>query len=41
MGEEGGFTIQSNIDHKSLDLIIADISGQPLTHGLQKIVTFC
>lgn len=41
MGEEGEFTIQSNIEHKVLDSIINDISGQPLTNGLQKIVAFC
>lgn len=40
-GEEGIFSISSNIDHKTLDSIIADLSGQPLSAGLQKLAAFC
>lgn len=40
-GEEGIFTIQPSIDHKVIDSIIADLSGQPLTSGLHKLTLFC
>jgi hypothetical protein len=41
IGEEGGFTIQANIDRKVLDTIISDISGQSLTNGVNKIYSYC